>query len=144
MTEAGNPFPDGSHVTVPYPGPHMTAATPREDWPWYPGVIEQRCDEDEWLVTVYARELATLEDGTTNAPPGTASEDLWYPQCFRNSSELRRAEQAGNLERWLRENWDPDEPPAYLVHDMRQADRRYALEPVLGHDEVFDDLEDPY
>lgn len=85
-------FPDESGVMVRYPAPGMTAATPREAWPWMPGVIESRGGPDEWLVTVYAREVAQLEDGTP-APDGTPGEDLWFPQCFRGSSELRPAPQ---------------------------------------------------
>lgn len=80
MTGDDNPFPDESEVTVRYPAPGQTAADPREDWPWWPGVVEQRCGEDEWLVTVCADELAAVEDGTT-----------WYPQCFRDQSEILRA-----------------------------------------------------
>jgi hypothetical protein len=37
---------------------------------------------------VEARELATLEDGSP-APAGTAYEDLFYPCCFRDASEIR-------------------------------------------------------
>ncbi len=83
-------FPDDSEVMVRYPAPGMTASTPRESWPWMPGVIENQCGPDEWLVTVYSRELAELEDGSP-APEGTPGEDLWFPQCFRDSSELRPA-----------------------------------------------------
>jgi len=45
-------------------------------------------------VTVYARELATLEDGSP-APDGTPGEDMFFPQCFRDSSELKRAPEGG-------------------------------------------------
>jgi len=93
--QADNPFPDEAGVMVRYPAPGMTASDPREDWPWMPGVIENRCGPGEWLVTVYARELAQLADGTP-APDGTSGEDMWFPQCFRNASELspQAAEQA--------------------------------------------------
>jgi hypothetical protein len=30
----------------------------------------------------------------------------------------------GSLQQWLRGNWDPDEPPASLLADMREADPR--------------------
>jgi hypothetical protein len=68
----------------------MTAATPREEWPWLPAEIESQGDANEWLVTIYARELAQLEDGTP-APAGAPGEDLYWPQAFRDSSEIRPA-----------------------------------------------------
>jgi hypothetical protein len=85
-------FPDDSDVMVRYPAAGMTASTPREAWAWMPGVVEHQCGPDEWMVTVYAREVAELEDGSP-APDGTPGEDLWFPQCFRDSSELRPAPQ---------------------------------------------------
>lgn len=85
-------FPDESDVLVRYPAPGMTGETPREDWPWMTGIIEVQCGPDEWCVTVTDRRLARLEDITTPAPDGTPEEDLWYPQCFRDSSELKRPE----------------------------------------------------
>ena len=94
MSPAQPEFPDESDVVVRYPAPGMTASTPRESWPWMPGVIENQCGPGEWLVTVYARELAELEDGSP-APEGTPGEDLWFPQCFRDSSELRPAPAPG-------------------------------------------------
>jgi len=39
-------------------------------------------------VCVEARELAMLDDGSP-APDGTADEDLFYPCCFRDASEIR-------------------------------------------------------
>jgi len=83
-------FPDGADVMVRYPAPGMTPSTPRQDWPWLPGVIEGQGGPDEWTVTVYDPALAQLEDGTP-APTGTPGEDQWYPQCFRDASELRLA-----------------------------------------------------
>jgi hypothetical protein len=38
---------------------------------------------------VEARELAVLDDRSP-APDGTADEDLFFPCCFRDSSEIRR------------------------------------------------------
>lgn len=84
-----NPFPDESRVMVRFPAPGQTAADPRESWPWLPGVVEQRCGEDEWLVTVTAREVGELEDGSP-APPGTPEQDVWHPGCFRDSGEIMR------------------------------------------------------
>ena len=39
---------------------------------------------------VEVRELAMLGDGSP-APAGTVDEDLFYPCCFRDGSEIRRA-----------------------------------------------------
>jgi hypothetical protein len=41
-------------------------------------------------VRVEVRELARLDDGSP-VPAGTADEDLFYPCCFRDASEIRRA-----------------------------------------------------
>jgi hypothetical protein len=55
-----------------------------------PGVIEEVCGPDEWLVCVTSREVATEEDGSP-ALPGTPDDDLYYPMCFRDASEIRAA-----------------------------------------------------
>ena len=92
-------FPDDSPVEVRYPvdgTPTKTSAgttvyisdVPRASWPWLPGVIEQQCGPDEWQVTVLARQVAELQDGT-RAPEGTPEEQMHYPSCFRDASELR-------------------------------------------------------
>ena len=83
-------FPDESDVLVRYPAYGMTPDHARETWPWMPGVIENQCGPEEWLVTVYADELAALEDGTP-APEGTAGIDKYFPQCFRSAEELKPA-----------------------------------------------------
>jgi hypothetical protein len=88
MPDNDGRFPDESDVLVRYPAPGMTHETPRESWPWLPGMIENQCGPDEWLVTVYDRTLAVLEDGSP-APDGTPGEDMFFPQCFRDSSELK-------------------------------------------------------
>ena len=85
-------FPDESGVLVRYPSYGMTADHARDTWPWLPGVIENQCGPDEWLVTVYDNSLATLDpEGKIPAPEGTAGEDMFFPQCFRDSSELKLA-----------------------------------------------------
>jgi hypothetical protein len=95
-------FPDQSEVLVRYPlrpGPerrpgqsqdeHLAILKAyRETWPWLPGTIEQQCGPDEWLVTIEDRRLAELDDGSP-APGGTPDEDLLFPQCYRESSEIR-------------------------------------------------------
>jgi hypothetical protein len=83
-------FPDESDVLVRYIAQSSWKTVPRDQWPWLPGVIENQCGPDEWLVTVYDRGLAMLEDGSP-APDGTPDEDMFFPQCFRDSSELKLA-----------------------------------------------------
>jgi hypothetical protein len=51
--------------------------------------IEQQCGPDEWQVCVMDKSVAVLRDGR-RAPRGTASRNLYYPMCFRDSSEIRR------------------------------------------------------
>ena len=81
-------FPDGSRVEVRYPrtrGEHGDRAA----WPWLPGTITGQCGPDEWQVCVEDRAVAVLRDGRP-APRNTASRNLYYPLCFRDSSEIRR------------------------------------------------------
>ncbi len=87
-TDDDNPYPDGTPILVKFPRSQGEEQANREAWPWLPGVIEQRCGEDEWQVCVEAREVATAEDGTP-APDGTPDEDLWHPVVFRDSSEIK-------------------------------------------------------
>jgi hypothetical protein len=81
-------FPDGSAVEVRYPRTRQEEQGDRSAWPWLPGSILGRCGAGEWHVCVEARELATLEDGSP-APAGTVDEDLFFPCCFRDASEIR-------------------------------------------------------
>jgi hypothetical protein len=99
-------FPDESGVEVRYPlhpGPerqpgrsqeeHQAALNAdRETWPWLEGTVGQQCGPDEWLITVEDRRVATLGDGSP-APEGAPDEDVWYPQCYRDASEIRRLEE---------------------------------------------------
>lgn len=52
------------------------------------GTVEQQCDPDEWLITIEDGRLAELQDGSP-APQGTPDDDLLFPQCYRDSSEIR-------------------------------------------------------
>jgi hypothetical protein len=91
---AGRPivteFPEGTRVEARYPRSKQEEHGDRAAWPWLPGVIEEVCGPDEWLITVTAPELATLEDGSP-APAGTDPDEVWHPQCFRDASEIREA-----------------------------------------------------
>ena len=88
MHENDGRFPDESPVLVRYPLDGPRSVSDRAEWPWLPGTIEQQCGPDEWLVTIEDRRLAELNDGSP-APDGAPDEDLLFPQCYRDSSELR-------------------------------------------------------
>jgi hypothetical protein len=81
-------FPGNSPVEVRYPRSKQEEQGDRSAWPWLPGSILGQCGPDEWYVCVEVRELAVLRDGR-RAPRGTASKNLYYPCCFRDSSEIR-------------------------------------------------------
>ena len=81
-------FPDESPVEVRYPRSKQEEQGDLEQWPWLPGTIVEQCGPDEWYVCIEVRELAVLRDGR-RAPRGTASRNLCYPCCFRDSSEIR-------------------------------------------------------
>ncbi len=81
-------FPGDSPVEVRYARSKQEERGDRSAWPWLPGSIVEQCGPDEWYVCVEVRELAVLHDGR-RAPRGTASRDLYYPCCFRDSSEIR-------------------------------------------------------
>ncbi|MGA2827139.1 MAG: hypothetical protein ABSF03_13585 [Streptosporangiaceae bacterium] len=82
-------FPNDSPVEVRYPRTRQEELGDRSAWPWLPGSILSQCGPGEWYVCVEVCELAMLDDGGP-APDGTADEDLFYPCCFRDGSEIRR------------------------------------------------------
>lgn len=82
-------FPEDSAVEVRYPRNKAEEQGDRSAWPWLPGLVLEQCGPDEWQVLVQSPELATLEDGTV-PPAGTPDDELCFPVCFRDSSELRR------------------------------------------------------
>jgi hypothetical protein len=82
-------FPDDSRVEVRYPRSRQEEHGDRAAWPWLPGTIEQQCGPDEWQVCVMDKSVAVLRDGR-RARRGTASRNLYYPLCYRDSSEIRR------------------------------------------------------
>jgi hypothetical protein len=90
MTDSDNDgrFPGDSLVMVRYPRTSVEEHGDRDRWPWLPGSILQQGGPDEWLVCVEVRDLASLDDGYP-APAGTAEEDLVYPACFRDATEIR-------------------------------------------------------
>lgn len=96
---AGTPvlvrFPlDGTRVKDAAGGTSFRSDTPRDDWPWVPGLVQAQCGADEWEVLVLARDVAETEDGMPAAEaPGVPDDDLLYPVCFRDSGELRLADE---------------------------------------------------
>jgi hypothetical protein len=74
-------------VEVPFPLPGSDLDN-RSSWPWLPGTILEVCGPNEWQVCVEVRELAILEDGQ-QPRPNTPDHELFYPVCFRDSTEIR-------------------------------------------------------
>jgi hypothetical protein len=81
-------FPDETPVEVRYPRSKQEEHGDRSKRPWLPASILEQCGPDEWYVCVEVKELAVLRDGR-RAPRGTASRNLYYSCCFRDSSEIR-------------------------------------------------------
>ena len=81
-------FPDDSLVEVRYPRTRQEEQGDRSRWPWLPGSIVEQCGADEWRVCVEVRELAVLRDGR-RPPRSTPARNLYYPCCFRDSTEIR-------------------------------------------------------
>ena len=82
-------FPDDSPVEVRYPRSKQEERYgDRSAWPWLPASILEQCGPDEWYVCVEVRELAVLRDGR-KPPRGTPSRNLYYPCCYRDSTEIR-------------------------------------------------------
>lgn len=78
-------FPEETMVLVWYP-PRGADERDRSEWAWLPGSVVSECGVDEWCIVVEAAELAEPD---TSLPDGDAPENLLYPLCFRDSSEIR-------------------------------------------------------
>ena len=76
-------FPEGLTMLVWYP-PHGADERDRSTRAWLPGSVVSQCCADECIV-VEATELAEVNP---NLPDGDAPENLLYPLCFRDSSEI--------------------------------------------------------
>jgi hypothetical protein len=85
INESENPYPDDSPVLVWYP-PAGADDHDRSTWAWLPGSVLSRCASDEWHVVI---EVPALAEPDPSVPNGDAPEDLLYPACFRDASELR-------------------------------------------------------
>lgn len=92
--ENASRFPEDSTVLIWYP-PLGADDRDRRTWAWLPGSVISQCCEDEWYVVVEAPELAEPDPTLTD---GDAPENLLYPTCFRDSSEIRTV----SVEQWER------------------------------------------
>ena len=81
-------FIEDTPVWVKYPRTKEEERGDRAAWPWLPGTIVQQCGPDEWQVCVQDYALALTKDGQV-PPPGIPEQDLLFPCCFRDSSEIR-------------------------------------------------------
>ena len=89
-TDDDNPYPDGTPILVRFPRTKAEEQGDRSAWPYLPGTIEQRCAPDEWQVVVTDRQVAETEDGTPALEDGTPDDDLWFPTCYRDRSEIKQ------------------------------------------------------
>jgi hypothetical protein len=92
--ESAPRFPEGSTVLVWYPRPGADERD-RSTWAWLAGSVVSQCCADEWCILVEAAELAEADP---NLPADDAPENLLYPLCFRDASEIR----AVSVEQWER------------------------------------------
>jgi hypothetical protein len=83
-------FPDDTPVETRYPLNQEQHDGDCDAWPWLPGTIVQQCRPDEWQVRVEDPRVAVRTDGS-KPTPRTPKNQLYYPLCFRDSSEIRRA-----------------------------------------------------
>jgi hypothetical protein len=81
-------FPDDSPVEIRYPRSKQEEHGDRSAWPWLPGSIVYQCGPDEWYVCVEAPEVLVAADGRP-VRDGAWPDDVFYPCCFRDSSEIR-------------------------------------------------------
>lgn len=81
-------FRDETPVEVRYPRSKEEEKGDRSQWPWLPGTVLEQVGPDEYRVCIEVRELAVRADGSK---PGknTPSHKLYYPCCYRDSSEIR-------------------------------------------------------
>ena len=86
----GGQLVEDSPVMVRYPRTLEEERGDRAKWPWLPGTILEQCGPDEWRVCVEVRELAVRQDGS-KPTPRTPQHKLFYPCCYRDSSEIRLA-----------------------------------------------------
>lgn len=85
-------------VEVRYPLTPEQAQGDRSAWPWLPGWVAEVCGPDEWQVCVQTPGLGRTAEGEI-PEPGVADDEVFFPVCFRDSSEIREpAPEAAHLE----------------------------------------------
>ena len=84
----GGQLVEDTPVFVRYPHTSEQERGDRADWPWLPGTILEQCGPDEWRVCVEDMSVAVRENGS-KPTPRTPEHKLYYPCCFRNSSEIK-------------------------------------------------------
>ena len=89
MYDEGNDgrFPDESPVEVRYPRSKQEEQGDRERWPWLPASIVDSAARTNG--TCVSRSASWPCCAMACARRGTASRNLCYPCCFRDSSEIR-------------------------------------------------------
>ena len=90
MSGDGPVFTEDMAVMVRFPRTKEEERSDRAKWPWLPGTIVQQCGPDEWQVCVEDMSVAVRKDGS-KPTLGTPQSNLYYPLCFRDASEIRRA-----------------------------------------------------
>jgi hypothetical protein len=90
MSEDGPTFAEDMAVEVRFPRTKEEERGDRADWPWLPGTIVEQCGPDEWQVCVEDMAVAVREDGS-KPTPRTPQHKLYYPLCYRDSSEIKLA-----------------------------------------------------
>ena len=83
-------FAEDTPVMVKFPRTTEEERGDRADWPWLPGTIFERVGPDEYRVCVEDPAVAVRKDGS-KPTPRTPKNRLYYPCCFRDSSEIRLA-----------------------------------------------------
>ncbi len=86
-------FADDTPVMVRYPRTTEEKQGDRAAWPWLPGSIVQQVGPDEYQVVVEDMAVAVRKDGS-KATPKTPRHNLYYlyyPMCYRDSSEIKLA-----------------------------------------------------
>ncbi len=83
-------YAEGTPVLVKYPAPGMTNETPRENWRGCPARSKRSAARMSGWLGWQSRDVATTGDGAP-APTDADDADVFYPCCFRGSSEIRAA-----------------------------------------------------
>ncbi|MFI7639099.1 hypothetical protein [Nonomuraea sp. NPDC049400] len=78
-------FPEDTPVLVRYPV-RDDQREDRNSRPWLPGTVLEQCGFDERRIVI---EVPALAEPDLSVPNGDAPENLLYPACFRDATEIR-------------------------------------------------------